>query len=364
MEQYLLELIKNNNRVIVPNFGAFIVSRDAGTTVLFNNFLSFNDGLLINYISRKEAIDDSEAFQKVTTFVEKVKKDLDDKGEYIIEKLGRFTKDQNGILRFTQDPHLTEALPETKTEEPEKIEKEIDSELLDIESNVSSDEELKEEQKETPVPLPKKDKDTSLLNLDEKPIDKKRETKATDKKVPSGTSGTSDVKATTPKESVDYEYKRFVLPPWAIALIIVIPIILILAYFLLWKGRNKAELPTVKKEEIVDTIRKPVIDSVAIKKAATEEEERLRKEKEAKEREAAGQARKHNIIVGSFKNEANAQKLVNKLKSNGYDQAYSFMHNNLFMVSAASCKSLSEAREAQEKILQEQQLENWILTKK
>ncbi len=54
MEQYLLELIKNNNRVIVPNFGAFIVSRDAGTTVLFNNFLSFNDGLLINHVSKKE----------------------------------------------------------------------------------------------------------------------------------------------------------------------------------------------------------------------------------------------------------------------------------------------------------------------
>jgi hypothetical protein len=367
MEQYLLELIKNNNRVIVPNFGAFIVSRDAGTTVLFNNFLSFNDGLLVNYISSKEAIDNSEALQKVTTFVDKVKKELDDKGEYIIEKLGSFTKDQNGILRFTQDPHLTEALPETEIEEPEKIEKVIDSDLLDIDSNVSSEEELKEEQKEIPVPQSTENKDTSLLNLDEKSTDEKSGAEATAKKVPPVTSGKPSAKVSTPKAPVNYGHKRFVLPPWAIALIIVIPIILVLGYLLLRKGRNNAKLPTTKKSEIVDTIRRPVIDSVAIKKAAAEEEERLRKEqaeKEVKEREAPGQVRKHNIIVGSFKNEANAHKLVNELKSKGYDQAYSFTHNNRYMVSASSYKSLQEARKAQEKILQEQQLESWILTKK
>ena len=57
MEKYILELIKEHNRIIVPNFGAFIISREKGQTILFNSFLSFNDGLLINQVSKTDNID-------------------------------------------------------------------------------------------------------------------------------------------------------------------------------------------------------------------------------------------------------------------------------------------------------------------
>jgi hypothetical protein len=370
MEQYLLDLIKNNNRVIVPNFGAFIVSRDAGTTVLFNNFLSFNDGLLINHISKEKGIDTNEATQQVTNFVDKVKQELDRKGEYTFEKLGRFTKDQNGILRFTQDAQIAKLLPGEK-------EKKDDSALLDIDNEASEESKPNQpEGKKTEPEAPKKadaasaqskpqlnqDKKSATENTktEKKQPEKKQKTVASPKKpVPPPTTA-KKVDANPPEE---YDHKKSMLPPWVIALLILIPlIVLLLLYFFIWKDKdNKKEFPT-KQIEVVDTVAtQKVIDSAAIKKA---EEERLIKEQEEKEATQKAKIRKHHIIVGSFKNEANAKKLLNKLKSKGFENATSFSNNSLIMVSATSFESLIEAREAQEKFLQEYRMENWIMTRK
>ena len=82
MEKFILELIKENNRVIIPNFGAFIISKENGLSILFNNFLSFNDGLLVNYIAEKKGIDTIVATDQVFEYVDKLKKQLDETGEY------------------------------------------------------------------------------------------------------------------------------------------------------------------------------------------------------------------------------------------------------------------------------------------
>ncbi len=113
---------------------------------------------------------------------------------------------------------------------------------------------------------------------------------------------------------------------------------------------------------IVDTTPDPTpdIDSIAIKKA---EEEKLQREAAEKEKARQASIRKHHIIVGSFNKESNARQLVENLRAKGFENVTSFKHNNLTMVSATSFESLLKAREAQEKILQEHQLENWILTR-
>jgi hypothetical protein len=367
MEQYLLELIKSNNRVIVPNFGAFIVSRDAGTTVLFNNFLSFNDGLLINHISSKKGIETTEATDLVSDFVDKVKKELDDNGEYSIDKLGTFTKDQNGILRFTQDPHLAKLLPD-ETDENADNPKSEDGQLLDIDSNAANepipDEKLKVKEVENKKSVIGTKKDSKLLNLDEKkeePVKKQpvqANKKPAEKKAPvAGASGG----LTTGR----FEEKRNGLPPWLIALLILIPIVLIILYLFFWRDSGKEESVKIVKKEIVDSVAtKAKADSIALVKA--QEEERLKQEKEAREKAEAEKAKvpRHHIIVGSFKDEANAQKLIEKLKTNGFEEAQSLSYNNMVLVSAESYESVLKARDAQERVLKEQQMENWILTKK
>lgn len=367
MEQYLLELIKSNNRVIVPNFGAFIVSRDSGTTVLFNNFLSFNDGLLINHVSTQKGIQTTEATDLVSEFVDKIKKELDEQGEYTIEKLGTFTKDQNGILRFTQDPNLADILPDDKAGKESQIPA-SDAQLLDIDSN-APDDPAAEEKEQTEEKLKGKKgaevkSDGKLLNLDEK---KKESDK---KQAPTGDKTTARKKQTEAsasggKTTVVHKEKRNGLPPWLIALLILIPIVLIVLYLLFWTGEDKTKEPKVVKKEVVDTLAaKRKADSIAMVKA--QEAELLRKEEEARKKAEAEKAKgpKHYIIVGSFKEKTNADKLVEKLKANGFEEASVLSHNNMMLVSAVSYKSVLKAREAQERVLQEQKMENWILTKK
>ncbi|MFO8000345.1 MAG: SPOR domain-containing protein [Marinilabilia sp.] len=388
MEQYLLELIKNNNRVIVPNFGAFIVSRDAGTTVLFNNFLSFNDGLLINHVSTQEGIDTHEATRRVSDFVEKIKQDLEENGEYAIEKLGRFTKDQNGILRFTQDPHVSELLPD---ENPAKQSRDTneDSTLLDIDSEdkIEKTPEKKSTSKTEPA-QGKKDITGSKSKTAGKPAEKAlgetKKTPAAEKKAPPTEKKTPAAEKKTPpagktKQPYGSGNKPPVSPPprqtrerksgfpgWAIALLIIIPIALIILYFLLWRGDNDQQ-PKMTEDEtsITDTVEeKPTIDSAAIKEAR-EEEKRLQEEEQQKAKEQEASAKpKHHLIVGSFENENNAKNLVKELKNKGFDSATSFKHNNLIMVSAASFESLTKARDTQQKIVEEQRMENWILTRR
>jgi cell division protein FtsN len=153
------------------------------------------------------------------------------------------------------------------------------------------------------------------------------------------------------------------LPPWVIALIILVPVILIILYLFFWHNTDEKDTVIMTKKEVVDTVpSKPAVDSAAIQKA--EEEERLRKEQEAREKAEAEKAKRprHHIIVGSFKNEANAHKLVKSLKEKGFEQASTFMHNNQYMVTAQSYESLLKARDAQENFLQQHRMENWILT--
>jgi len=387
MEKYLLELIKNNNRVIVPNFGAFIVSRDAGTTVLFNNFLSFNDGLLINHVSSQEAIDTTQATRKVSEFVEKVKQDLNENGEYTIEKLGRFTKDQNGILRFTQDPKVSELIPDQPEKEDrsgKNPDKKEDPALLDLDSDDQQTEKpgtgKKSEKTSAEETNKSKPAATASANKAQTPTSKTQAPKSPQKpsgkssnqteKSKAGTkSGTTGKKPPVASPPSSDQTGKSGLPPWAIALLILIPVVLIVLYFLLWRGDTQQQKTVEEQPQVTDTIKeKPQIDSAAIKQAQREEEERLQKEKEEKkaqeEQQQAQQGPRHHIIVGSFSKESNADDLVEKLKNEGFNSAMTFKRNNLTMVSAASFKSLSDAYDAQQKILQEQRMENWILTRR
>jgi nucleoid DNA-binding protein len=100
MENYLLELIRENNRIIIPNFGAFIVSREKEQNILFNSFLSFNDGLLISHICAVEGVDSATAARKVDNYVAQVNSTLDEKGFYEIEGIGRFTKGRQWCFAF------------------------------------------------------------------------------------------------------------------------------------------------------------------------------------------------------------------------------------------------------------------------
>ena len=99
---YLIELLKDNECVIVPEFGAFISQRRSATIdyanhrfmppykeLVFNNKLTNGDDLLLNYIMQKENITKDEAIEKIQKFVNQSAAILDVNFELELEGLGK-----------------------------------------------------------------------------------------------------------------------------------------------------------------------------------------------------------------------------------------------------------------------------------
>lgn len=102
---YLIELIKDNECVIVPEFGAFISKRHSATIdyvnhrflppykeLVFNNKLKNNDDVLVDYISKKECISKEESLIKIQNFVNQSEAILDVKHELVLDGLGKIRK--------------------------------------------------------------------------------------------------------------------------------------------------------------------------------------------------------------------------------------------------------------------------------
>ena len=343
MEKYLLELIKDHNRVIVPNFGAFIVSREKGQTILFNSFLSFNDGLLINHICKVDGVDSATAMTSVEDFVNTIKEALDAKGVYEFKHLGTFTKDQNGILRFIQKEKEGEA--KTESAPPKTTPKKEPSDLLDMDAGGVTKAEIIEEPLK-PESTSGKDK---LLIIDNTPpvTQVNKPTPKPEPKKPV----TKPVASKNPVEKEKTQPVQRGLPLWLVILLIVLPILLILGYFLFIK-RPKKEVPPppppVEQPVVQEPVEEPVVEETPVVEVP----------------EPVIATRQHHIILGSFKDEANASKLVARLKEKGLSNASVLNYQGRFLVSAEWYSSVNTALQRQEDLLKELQMENWVLTLK
>ncbi len=103
IENYIVELLYEQECVIIPGFGGFVVNYhpafyDAKKNVFyppkrkvgFNIQLKTNDGLLYNYLVRRENISFNEAREKVACFVETIDSRLKKKETVVIPNLGTF----------------------------------------------------------------------------------------------------------------------------------------------------------------------------------------------------------------------------------------------------------------------------------
>lgn len=119
LNKYISGLLFIHDCVILPGFGGFISNYknakldDLSYTlhppkkdILFNKNLTYNDGLLINYLSRNLSISYREAEDLVKTEVQKAWFALEEENEVVFEGIGKFEYDKSKNLSFT--PNVTE----------------------------------------------------------------------------------------------------------------------------------------------------------------------------------------------------------------------------------------------------------------
>ena len=356
MESYLLELIRENNRIIIPNFGAFIVSREKGQNILFNNFLSFNDGLLISHICAVEGVDSANASQKVDDFVAHINSTLDDKGLFEIEGIGQFTKDESGVLRFEQSPSDIfgtddkHGSRDASTQEADALTPANDNDLLDLDTS---------DPEEAPMINPAAVENERFSQPD-KPAAYSDESSATNI---SSVHVADDKSDDLHEESASDENVYIVKEEKKLAVGLIILIILILLLLIsstLWfftdvfDGFKDKDMEPVQKTEQVAPPEK-------IEEAQVEEETGF-VEEEIIEEPVVVSTRQHHVIVGSFRDEARALNQMQVLVNKGYSNASILPYEGRFLLSVEWYPSVNKALQRQEALLSELQMENWVLS--
>ncbi len=373
---YIQELLATNNRVIVPNFGAFLVratskNKDANTLeeklkdIYFSPFLKFNDELLEKYIIKKEGLSKEEAAKKITEFIDKVKKELDDEKPFIIQDFGHFEADKQGKVQFVTipkekaEPKVTKTTAATKTAASSTKKPESKKEEKAKAEDKPKAEPAKSEPK-TEEPEPKE----SSVKLKEYKDDTKEPVKTAEKaKTPS---------VSTQSEPI-YSYKKEKKPinkglVWSIA--IGVPVAAIFVWALLnfstvKKVFQKDQAITEKAEKNKKAVTtKKTTEKIPAKEQTKKQPEQKAKTETAKvaeKQQPAQPQKKYYIIAGSFKNEKYATAFLNKLKAEGYNAEKLEERNGMHAVSYNSFTDKRKAIAEYKFLAQEKGLQTWIL---
>ena len=116
--EHIEELLYLHDCVIVPGFGGFIcdytsanINEKTGTIVppskkvVFNKHLKQNDGLLIDWIARKEQIAYEKAQRRLALFCEEIKVRLNQKQKVDFGTIGTFSVDRRFNVLFESKNH-------------------------------------------------------------------------------------------------------------------------------------------------------------------------------------------------------------------------------------------------------------------
>ncbi|MBN1182033.1 MAG: SPOR domain-containing protein [Bacteroidales bacterium] len=119
MDKHIAALLKTNNRVIIPGFGA-LIAREGGEKLTFNELLKFDDGLLNDYVSKAEGTDKKITEANIKKYVDKVSAGLK-KGESVkLSTIGALVIDDKGKIQFEQSGSPKDVkTPPVKKEETE-----------------------------------------------------------------------------------------------------------------------------------------------------------------------------------------------------------------------------------------------------
>src|SRR6056297_1862265 len=132
LDEYIKELIASNNRVIIPNFGAFLLRATSKNKnkkelsakindIYFSPFLKFNDELLMNHVIKKENLTQREAMDMITKYINTIENSVKENGAYQIAGFGQFYMDNQGKIQFKVQPSAQKEEPkETKQAPPTK----------------------------------------------------------------------------------------------------------------------------------------------------------------------------------------------------------------------------------------------------
>ena len=408
MDKYIIGLLDTNTRVIIPDFGAFIIKQKDPRLIVFNEFLRYNDGLLIEYVAKKENIEKDAAKKKVSEYVSLAGKNLKDNDEHLILGLGKLKKESTGKIAFEEGSKTAKKDTKKKESPKESIVKEEKKTTEEDTKKETAEKEAKAKEVPKVVPATEQKIEEAKKVTQEKPADVKTGEPASQEKP-------ADVKAGEPAskekpvemragESVSkaQEKKEILTKPKPL----VSPVIhkkvetrqrkrsnsQIIVWIILILVINAAIISWfVFNDEIRGFLSKDSGSAVATEEGATDEPgdaETVSDEPSVPGEDIAGKSgtdlpkqnisepvtapeieeesislseKRYYIVAGCFREENNANSLVDKLTQKGHDAEKFGKIGNLYAVSYASFIDRAEAQRKLRSVREEEAPEAWIV---
>lgn len=358
MEKNIIALLHNNLRVIIPEFGAFIIRQKHPRVVVFNEFLRYNDGLLIDYLVKNEGIDKEVAEHQVSAISEEWMKALNS-GNLVIPGLGTLQKDNAGKIIFTEEgkPESVQVPAPEPVPEPEPAamqEIELTPEVQ-VEARPRTKRKAKTEVPSVPVPEPQPTEEIEPV-IDGAGVEP----------------NTGDVKTFDSEkiELVTGEVERNRTKQvlfWVILFLVVNAVVI--GWFVFGKSKHPAAvkiepMPTTDSlfDQLADSVRAAAMDtSLVFQETPADETESAPAQKEevktvsepktaaapvnVKQPASVPTGLRFYIVVGSFKDEANADTYLKALKKKGYSVEKVKRNQGLYSVCFGSYETKDKANQ-------------------
>ena len=380
MDKYIIGLLDTNTRVIIPDFGAFIIKQKDPRLIVFNEFLRYNDGLLIEYVAKKENIEKDAAKKKVSEYVSLAGKNLKDNDEHLILGLGKLKKESTGKIAFEEGSKTAKKDTKKKESPKESIVKEEKKTTEEDTKKETAEKEAKAKEVPKVVPATEQKIEEAKKVTQEKPVDVKAgepASKAQEKKEIL-TKPKPLVSPVIHKKVETRQRKR----SNSQIIVWIILILVINAAIISWFVFN---------DEIRGFLSKDSGSAVATEEGATDEPgdaETVSDEPSVPGEDIAGKSgtdlpkqnisepvtapeieeesislseKRYYIVAGCFREENNANSLVDKLTQKGHDAEKFGKIGNLYAVSYASFIDRAEAQRKLRSVREEEAPEAWIV---
>src|SRR6056297_399844 len=393
LNDYIKELIASNNRVIIPNFGAFLLRATSKNKnkkelsekiqdIYFSPFLKFNDELLVNHIIKKENTNQKEAMDKIGEYVKGIENSVKKDGVYKIEGLGEFYQDDQGKIQFKV------ASDEAKEEEKPKAASSSAKKTTQAKKSSTVNEKAAGKKKETTASEKKEEPAKSSADKTQKAQEKPKEEKKPPRKEPvSKATARKGAQTPPPKKpsaakTTSGGKKGGGNKGLVLAIVIGVPVAALFVWAMLnfdtvekifsgkeTKTEQIAEKTKSGKEKKAEETEKKQEKEKQEKKADKSKEKttQLETTKPKKQKPEKTQVQKANkgtkkfyIVAGSFRNLEYAKKFNQDLINQGYNSELIGERNGMHAVSYNSYKNKSQAvKELQE--MRDKGLQVWLL---
>lgn len=104
----LIKILRKNNRLIIPSFGAFLVKESPqGANYVFSPFLKRDDGVLKEELMREFNIEPQDTQNMIEEYISHIQENIKSYGRYHIEGIGTLKADSNGALLLHAEPIIS-----------------------------------------------------------------------------------------------------------------------------------------------------------------------------------------------------------------------------------------------------------------